>query len=140
MNEWRAIIPGPPIGKGRPRATVRGGQVRTYTPKRTQQWEAVAASTLMAEWGEAPLDGPVSVGILALFPRPQRMVWKRKPMPREPYIQAPDIDNVAKACLDALQKAGCVRDDKTVWSLDCIALYCSGDEAPRVELRVGWTE
>ena len=140
MNEWRAIIPGPPIGKGRPRATVRGGHVRTYTPKRTQQWEAVAASTLMVEWAEAPLDGPVSVGILALFPRPQRMVWKRKPMPREPYIQAPDIDNVAKACLDALQKAGCVRDDKTVWSLDCIALYCSGDEAPRVELRVGWTE
>ena len=140
MNEWRAIIPGPPIGKGRPRATVRGGQVRTYTPKRTQQWEAVAASTLMAEWSEAPLDGPVSVGILALFPRPQRMVWKRKPMPREPYIQAPDIDNVAKAILDALQKAGVLRDDKTVWSLDCIALYCSGDEAPRVELRVGWTE
>lgn len=139
MNEWRAIIPGPPIGKGRPRATVRGGQVRTYTPKRTQQWEAVAASTLMAEWSEAPLDGPVSVGILALFPRPQRMVWKRKPMPREPYIQAPDIDNVAKAILDALQKAGVLRDDKTVWSLDCIALYCSGDEAPRVELRVGWT-
>ena len=140
MNEWRAIIPGPPIGKGRPRATVRGGHVRTYTPKRTQQWEAVAASTLMAEWGGAPLDGPVSVGILALFPRPQRMVWKRKPMPREPYIQAPDIDNVAKAILDALQKAGVLRDDKTVWSLDLIALYCSGDEAPRVELRVGWTE
>jgi len=139
MNEWRATIMGPPIGKGRPRATVRGGHVRTYTPKRTQQWEAVAASTLMAEWGEAPLDGPVSVGILALFPRPQRMVWKRKPMPREPYIQAPDIDNVAKTCLDVLQKAGCLRDDKTVWSLDCIALYCSGDEAPRIELRVGWT-
>jgi len=138
MNEWRATIPGPPIGKGRPRATARAGFVRTYTPKKTAQWEAVAASTLMDTWLQAPLDCPISVGILALFPRPQRMIWKTKPMGREPYCQKPDIDNVAKAVLDAAQKAGIYRDDKSVWSIDCIALFCAGDESPRVELRVGW--
>ena len=138
MNEWRAVIPGPPVGKGRPRATVRGGHVRTYTPKKTAHWEAVAASTLMESWDSVPLDGPASVGIVALFPRPQRMLWKTKPMPRCPYVQKPDVDNVAKAVLDALEKAGVLRDDKAVWSLDCVALYCSGDESPRVVVRVGW--
>ena len=140
MNEWRATIPGPPIGKGRPRYSARGGHVRAYTPKRTAQWEAIAASTMMDAWEGAPLDGPVSVGILALFPRPQRMIWKRKPMEREPYVQKPDADNVAKAVLDSMEKAGVLRDDKTVWSLDLIALYCDGSEAPRIEVRVGWTE
>jgi len=138
VNEWRAVIPGPPVGKGRPRATVRGGHVRTYTPKKTAHWEAVAASTLMAGWDGPPLDCPVSVGILALFPRPQRMLWKRKPMPREPYCQTPDLDNVCKALLDSLQRAGVVRDDKFVWSMDCLALYCDGEETPRIEVRVGW--
>ena len=138
LNQWSATIPGAPIGKGRPRATSVNGFIRTYTPKKTAQREAVAASTLMDKWGRPPLDGPVSVGVLALFPRPQRMLWKKKPMLREPYCQKPDADNVVKAVLDALEKAGVLRDDKLVWSVDCVALYCSGDESPCVGVRVGW--
>jgi len=112
--------------------------VRTYTPKKTAQWEALAALALADQWCERPLDCPISIGILALFPRPQRMVWKTKPMEREPYCQTPDVDNVVKAVLDAVEKAGVLKDDKLIWSVDCIALYCSGDESPRVEVRVGW--
>ena len=137
-NLWKVIIPGPPIGKGRPRATIRGGRVRTYTPKRTAHWEATAASTMMDTWLRPPLVCPVSVGILALFPRPQRMIWKTKPMEREPFCQTPDVDNVVKACLDAAEKAGVLSNDKLVWSVDCIALYCAGDESPCVQVRVGW--
>lgn len=135
---WSATIPGEPIGKGRPRATVRGGFVRTYTPKRTADWERDAAVMLANKWSGAPLEGPASVSLLALFPRPQRMIWKRKPMPREPFTRSPDVDNVAKAVLDALEKAGVLSNDKLVWSLDCVALYCDGDESPRVIVRVGW--
>ena len=137
-REWSATIPGEPVGKGRPRATVRGGFVRTYTPKCTADWERGAAVVLANKWSGAPLEGPVSVGLLALFPRPQRMVWKRKPMPREPFTRSPDVDNVAKAVLDALEKAGVLSNDKLVWSLDCVALYCDGAEEPRVIVRVGW--
>jgi len=138
LNSWSAVIPGPPIGKGRPRATMRGGAVRTYTPKKTAHWEAFAASILMDHWRSSPLSCPTSASILALFPRPQRMIWKTKPMEREPYCQKPDLDNVVKAILDAAEKAGVLMDDKVVWSVDCVALYCSGDESPRVELRLGW--
>jgi len=137
-ESWSATIPGPPIGKGRPRATVRGGFVRTYTPKKTADWEAVAATTLMHSWARSPLDCPVRVVITALFPRPQRMIWKTKPMERSPFCQTPDVDNVCKAVLDSAVKGGVLRDDKTVWSLGCECFYCSGDEFPRVEVRVCW--
>ena len=136
---FEASIPGPPVGKGRPRASTRGGFVRLYTPPKTAQWEGLAAVVLRGLWGgQPPVEDPVSVGILALFPRPQRMLWKRKPMPREPYVQKPDLDNVVKAVLDSVEKAGILKDDKQVWSIDCLALYCAGDENPRVEVRVGW--
>jgi len=45
---------------------------------------------------------------------------------------------VVKACLDSLEKAGVLRDDKFVWSVDVLALYCDGEESPRIEVRVGW--
>ena len=132
-TSWSVTIPGPPIGKGRPRATVRGGQVRTYTPKRTQLWEARASVVLRDAWGKrAPLDGPVRVKILALFPRPGRMVWKRKPMPRAPFVSSPDADNVLKAVLDAAEKAGVLRNDRTVYAVSMEKLYASGAEGPGV--------
>ena len=133
MTSWSVTIPGPPIGKGRPRSTIRGGHVRTYTPKRTQQWEGRASVVLRDAWApRPPLDGPIRVEILALFPRPGRMLWKRKPMPRAPFLASPDVDNVVKAVLDAAEKAGVLRNDRTVYSVSMEKWYCSGDEGPGV--------
>ena len=61
-------------------------------------------------------------------------------MEREPFAQKPDLDNVVKAILDSMEKGGIFRDDKQVWSLDLIALYCDGSEAPRIEVLVGWND
>lgn len=36
------FVPGQPVGKGRPRATVRAGRARLYTPARTADAEARA--------------------------------------------------------------------------------------------------
>ena len=138
-REWACAIPGPPVGKGRPRASVRGGHVRLYTPSKTASWEGRACVVLRDAWGGLrALDGPVRLEVLALFPRPQRMVWKRKPMPREAYTGKPDASNVLKAAEDALEKAGVYRDDKQIWSASVVSLYCSGDETPLVWVRVRW--
>jgi len=137
FTDWSAAIPGPPIGKGRPRATVQAGRVRTFTPRRTAQWEARAAVVLRDAWGDrAPLDEPVEVDILARFPRPQRIVWKTKPMPELPHISAPDADNVVKAVLDAVEKAGVVRNDRCVWSVRIRKVYASGTGAPSTVVRL----
>ena len=128
------FIPGPPVAKGRPRVSTRGGIVRTYTPKRTSSWEAFAVGIMIQAWGRPePLRGPLSLSVVALFPRPQRLVWKTKPMPREPHLGRPDTDNLAKSLCDALEKWG-VHNDSTIWSLDMRKMYAAGDETPGVHL------
>jgi len=88
-------------------------------------------------WGERPpLAGPVEVQILARFPRPQRMIWKRKPMPEAPHISTPDADNVIKAVLDAAEKAGVVRNDRIIWSVSIRKVYTSGEGYPSTVLRL----
>ncbi len=135
-SAFSAVIPGPPIGKGRPRSTVRGGYVRTFTPKPTAEWEARAAVVLRDAWGgRAPIGGGARVEILARFPRPQRMIWKRKAMPEAPHIASPDADNVAKIVLDAAEKAGVIRNDRTVYSLMIRKVYASGTDSPGVFVR-----
>ena len=134
---FTATIPGPPIGKGRPRAAVVGGRVRAFTPKKTAQWEARASVVLRDAWGDrAPLDEPVEAWIVARFPRPQRMVWKRKPMPEVPHVSSPDADNVVKAVLDAIEKAGVVRNDRSIWSVMIRKIYCDGTSSPSVTVRL----
>lgn len=142
-REWIAEVPGPPIGKGRPRASTRGGHVRLYTPSRTAAWEGRASVVLRDDWEaraakQGPLEGDVEIHVLALFPRPKRMIWKRKPMPRERYLGKPDASNVLKAVEDALEKAGVYRDDKQIWKATIVCLYCAGDESPLVRLRLRW--
>lgn len=74
-------VPGPPVGKQRPRVT-RG---RTFTPKKTRAYEAsIAMHARMA--GVTPSDGPVHVRIMACMPDKRRR----------------DLDNVIKAVLDGL--------------------------------------
>jgi hypothetical protein len=49
-----------------------------------------------------PADGPLTVRITFIMPRPKNKVWKQKPMPRYCHIKKPDLDNLVKAVLDAL--------------------------------------
>lgn len=138
-RQWTAEVPGPPIGKGRPRASTRGGHVRLYTPPRTAAWEGRASVVFRDAWaGQEPLEEDVEVQVLALFPRPKRMIWKRKPMPRERYTGKPDASNVLKATEDALEKAGVYRDDKQIWRATVVCMYCSGNESPLVRAVVRW--
>ena len=58
-------IPGPPVGKGRPRATTVGGMARMYTPKKTASYEGLVAHTAqIAMAGRALFDGPVRLDML----------------------------------------------------------------------------
>lgn len=135
---WGAVVPGDPVGKGRPRASTRGGHVRLYTPPRTAHWEGVASTVFHSSWGRAPLDCPVEVRVLALFRRPKRLVWKRRPMVRLPYVSKPDASNVLKAAEDALEKAGVLRDDCLIYKASIVCFYCSGEEAPQVSVTLKW--
>jgi Holliday junction resolvase RusA-like endonuclease len=143
-------IHGSPIGKGRARTVTRGKGgallpfARTFTPKKTENWEASAVSLLVNAWaGRAPIDEPVGLVVRAVGPRTKTLTPKPRALAKEPAlgrrlwrVTKPDGDNVAKIVGDALVKAGVVRDDTRIarWVLDCLVADVA--EGPRVEIQI----
>ena len=134
--EFECLVPGPPIGKGRPRASSMGGHVRLYTPKKTADWERSAALLARNAWRRGPSDDLCRADIVAVFSRPQRLLRKKDPLQRIYHGSKPDIDNVAKSVLDSLVMAGVIRDDKQVVELCIRSVYASKEEGPCVEGRL----
>lgn len=95
-------IPGPPIGKGRPRATTINGVARMYTPKKTASYETLVVMAY-TQAGGVKLDGFVHINIAATFEMP--LSWsmeKRKEHDGQPCGKKPDGDNILKIVADAL--------------------------------------
>lgn len=129
-------VEGPPIGKGRPKAVRMGNAVRMYTPKKTAEYETDIAFEAVKVMGDAkPVETPVSVGVLAYYPIPASWSKKRQQAAYEGALipGKPDLDNVLKAVLDALNGVF-YKDDKQVVRMVCSKRYC---KHPRL---VVWVE
>lgn len=106
---------GLPVGKGRPRFNRATG--RAYTPGKTADYEgglAGAASRVMGD--AAPLEGPLAVSVIAVFPIPASWSGKKKAKAAAGLIRPtgkPDGDNLLKACGDGLN-AIVWRDDSQI--------------------------
>lgn len=106
-----------PVSKGRPKATARGGRVRTYTPKRTREYEEEVGSRLKAahvQYNE--LD---DLGVHVVF----HMKGRKKS----------DVDNLCKALLDGCNGIAW-RDDQQVVELSASIIY--GAPEPHTRFRV----
>ena len=143
----RYALSGEPQGMGRPRAVRRGAHVGVYTPGKSAEWTALAVAEIQAQGIEAPMAGlPVEVRIEARFSRPKRLIPRSmggsgpKSTPVDPpHVSKPDVDNVAKAVLDALVRAGALADDRQVVHLDAAKRYCDlSGELPGVRVEVLW--
>lgn len=114
---------GDPIPKGRPRFTRQG---RTYTPKRTHDYESeVAMIAKAAMAGQEPLETSLTVCVYATFPIPQSYSKKRSEAclnGLERHIKRPDLDNVVKAITDAMN--GIVyKDDSQITTIHAKKVY-----------------
>lgn len=100
-------IPGKPFAKQRPRATRQG---RVYTPKETVSFERTVAQIALQHFAQ-PIEGPVRVTIRATF-EPAKSWSKKKTaaLINRPHTQRPDLDNCAKAVLDALNRVAWADD------------------------------
>lgn len=134
--EFECLVPGPPIGKGRPRATTMGGHVRLYTPKKTADWERSAALLARNAWMRAPSEDLCKLEVVAVFSRPKRLLRKKDPEERLWHGSKPDIDNVVKSVADSLVMAGVIRDDTQVVEIHARKVYASKSEGPGVEVRL----
>lgn len=107
-------IPGNPVSKGRPRVVrLKNGSTMTYTPKRTQDWEAFVKLMAYQDAPEEPWDGPVAINLRFCIERPKSVTPQKRPLP----IVKPDLDNLEKAILDALNCVWYTDDSRIVRKL-----------------------
>ena len=97
-------VPGDPVPQPRPRVSTRGGFARAYVPAKHPVHvyrQAVALAARAA--GLRSTGAPLNVVIDAVFARPKSHLTKAGVRPSPPALPRPDVDNLAKAVLDALQ-------------------------------------
>jgi len=125
-------VPGDPVPQPRPRVTTRGGFGRAYVPSDHPVHayrQAVAAAARAA--GLTETGDPLNVVIDAVFRRPRSHLNKAGVKSTAPTLPRPDVDNLAKAVLDALQDV--IGDDTNVSRLVVEKSY--GQEA-RTTVRI----
>lgn len=101
MKRFRFRVYGKVVGKARPRVTRYGA----YTPKRSRDYEKLIADSYVAAGG-FKFEGEIEmeIQVFRALPKntPKKVLWK-------PDTVRPDIDNIAKSVLDALN--GVAYDD-----------------------------
>ncbi len=122
-------IDGEPVPKGRPKFSQVGGFMRTYTPKKTTDYENTVRAAAQAAMGVTDLlETPVGVYLYIRLPIPQSYSKKRREACLsgiEKPAKKPDIDNLAKSVLDGMN--GVIwKDDAQIVSLHVTKVYSSG--------------
>ncbi|WP_215754228.1 RusA family crossover junction endodeoxyribonuclease [Acetobacter sp. P5B1] len=114
-------VPGKAVGKGRPRF----GNGRTYTDKKTENAEAWIRHCAVSQVGSPCLEGALAVQMEIYVAVPASWAKKKREAALSGSLRAtgrPDVDNVSKAFLDALN--GIVwKDDAQVCDLRVVRLY-----------------
>ena len=131
------IVYGEPVGKGRPRFARRGNFVSTYSPQKTKTYEDEIRLMAKAAMGASEaLETPVTVAIYIRVGIPASFSKQKRKDALDGILKPtkkPDIDNVAKCHLDAIQGGIIILDDKQVTNLHVIKVYA---ETPAVEVMV----
>lgn len=98
-----------------------------------------ASKAFHAAWpdwdNKPPLETPLAIELNFIFPRSKEITWKRKPMLRQWYIDVPDLDNLQKAVLDALNGV-IYRDDRQVVRVVAQKIFADGTEPPAVHVLI----
>ena len=138
MGSVRFTVPGQPKGKARARTVRRGGgKSFSYTPEGTILYENLIKTCYLQDAGHVLFnDGqPLAVDIIAFYEVPKSYSKKKKQEMLDGQLyptKKPDIDNIAKCVLDALNKLA-YRDDTQVVRLHMEKRYA---KIPRVEVEI----
>ncbi len=111
------VIPGTPVGKGRPKFARRGNFITTYTPEKTASYEnLVRLKAEEAMKGRAPIEGAVAMTLLIEVTPPASWSAKKQAQALLGEIRPttkPDVDNVLKGICDAMNEI-VFKDDKQI--------------------------
>jgi Holliday junction resolvase len=121
-------VPGQPVAKGRPKFTTVGGFARTYTPKKTADYESLVASCALRamKYGKATSQ-PIEIMMELRMAIPASWSKAKRAAAAAGTVRAtkkPDADNVLKGIKDALNGI-CWVDDSQVVVLTVRKLYAA---------------
>lgn len=115
------------IPKGRPRFVRRGNFVQAYTPKKTHDYEKRIAQIYKERINEK-YEGPIRI-LIKVEIKPAKSLSKKKTqelIEKQWHEQKPDVDNLAKAILDALNGIAYL-DDSQIQELDVVKCWSFRD-------------
>jgi len=130
------VVPGEPQGKLRAKAVRIGPHVSTYTPDKTVKFETYIRELFAVKYPDfVPMEGALILKFIAWISIPKSTSKKKKILMQKGVLRPtkkPDIDNIEKLILDALQSLAFKTDSQVVAVLSF--KYCS--ERPRLEIKI----
>lgn len=129
MEEVTFKVPGRPIGKGRPRVNKNG---HVWTPDRTTNYENAVQWAYWDKYRKRTFEKgkALVISIVLYYVRPKAMTKAKRLMAQRGILRPivkPDVDNVAKAILDALNGVA-FADDRQIVQLTCEKWYDATEE------------
>lgn len=125
-------VPGEPMGKGRP----RWGKFGIYMPKKTVNYETQIRERFAAEYpGFVPLNSAIRMELSIFLGIPGSESKRKQGLMEVGVIRPkkrPDLDNIEKAVMDALQSVA-FRNDSQVCEVDKKKWY---SRMPRLEILI----
>ena len=129
-------VPGNPQGKQRPKAKRMGQFTGIYTPEKTVNYETYIKELFVTKYPDfMPLAGPLILHFIAYVSIPSSTSQKKKALMLDGLIipeKTPDIDNILKIIMDALESVAYKRDSQIAVAVN-VKLY---SERPRLELKI----
>mgnify|MGYP003873706615 CR=1 FL=1 len=110
----------------RPRVVSKGGKVWAYIPKKyLDDWHNKVLLAVRKQYSNEPVNRAVRVDVKFYFPLPKSG--------EKSLVKKPDLDNLVKGVLDALNKAGVWEDDSQVVELKAEKMF---SEVPGARIEV----
>jgi len=125
-------VNGIPKAQPRVKAYRRGNFVGVFDPGSANEWKARVAIAARDYAPPQQLQGPLMLEMKFLMPRPKahyRSNGELRDDPPSHHISKPDLDNLAKAVMDAISDLGTIwRDDSQVAEVRMSKVYtgCGG--------------
>lgn len=124
-------------GKGRPRFRNAGKFIQTYTDGETKNYEASIKEAYLSSNSEKYMnpETPLELTMVVYHQIPKSVSKKKQQEMLSGLIRPtkkPDIDNILKSVLDALNKVA-FYDDTQIIKLQVVKYY---SEAPRLEITI----
>lgn len=131
-------IKGTPKPQPRPRAVARGGFARVYNPKTADDWKAAIKKGFK---GKSIKADALAITLHLKMPRPKIHFNSRGELktnaPRL-HTKKPDVDNLAKAVLDALVDVKAFSDDSIVTQLIVTKEYANQEAGCLIDIKTAY--